>query len=183
MAKPVTFPLGRSSRATMLLATGSLTFAKTIGIVRVSRRRAAVAGVPFVTMMSGCKPTNSCASAPIKAPTKVHPHVAAIGPTQVRKRLRERRYAKLPLRIGFIVRHERADAAYPLWLLRARRERPRRRAAEQCDELAPSKANPHLPLLSEGSLSRQNSMAQGCGANLQDEGEGWFTAPRPSPVG
>jgi hypothetical protein len=37
MAKPVMFPLGRSSRATLPLATGSLTFAKTIGIVRVSR--------------------------------------------------------------------------------------------------------------------------------------------------
>jgi hypothetical protein len=42
MAKPVVFPLGRSSRATMPLATGSLTFAKTIGIVRVSRWRAMV---------------------------------------------------------------------------------------------------------------------------------------------
>jgi hypothetical protein len=36
-AKPVIFPFGRSSRVTMPLATGSLTFAKTIGIVRVSR--------------------------------------------------------------------------------------------------------------------------------------------------
>jgi hypothetical protein len=43
-AKPVTFPLGRLSRATTLLATGSFTPAKTIGIVRVSRWRAAVAG-------------------------------------------------------------------------------------------------------------------------------------------
>jgi hypothetical protein len=33
LAKPVTFPLGRSSRATMLLTTGSPTPAKTIGIV------------------------------------------------------------------------------------------------------------------------------------------------------
>src|SRR6516162_8196516 len=30
-------------------------------------------------------------------PPKVHPHVAAITPTQVRKRLRERREAKLPI--------------------------------------------------------------------------------------
>jgi hypothetical protein len=37
LAKPVMFPLGRSSRPTMPLATGSPTFAKTIGIVRVSR--------------------------------------------------------------------------------------------------------------------------------------------------
>ena len=32
-AKPVTFPLARSSRATMPLATGSLVLTKTIGIV------------------------------------------------------------------------------------------------------------------------------------------------------
>ena len=43
--KPVMFPLGRSSRATILLATGSLTFTKTIGIVRVSRWTPAV-GIP-----------------------------------------------------------------------------------------------------------------------------------------
>ena len=62
MAKPVTFPPGRSSRATMPLATGSDTFAKTIGIVRVSRWTAAVVGVPGVRMMSGCRPTNSGAA-------------------------------------------------------------------------------------------------------------------------
>jgi hypothetical protein len=37
MAKPVMFPLGRLSRSTMPLATGSATPTKTIGIVRVSR--------------------------------------------------------------------------------------------------------------------------------------------------
>ena len=50
VSKPVTFPLGRSSRATMPLATGSPTPAKTIGIVRVSRWAAVVAGVPPVRM-------------------------------------------------------------------------------------------------------------------------------------
>jgi hypothetical protein len=47
----------------MPLATGSVTPAKTIGIVRVSRWRARVAGVVPGKMMSGCKPTNSCTSA------------------------------------------------------------------------------------------------------------------------
>jgi hypothetical protein len=42
IAKPVTFPPGRSSRVTMLLATGSTMFAKTIGMVRVSRWTATV---------------------------------------------------------------------------------------------------------------------------------------------
>jgi hypothetical protein len=50
----------------MPLATGSVTFVKTIGIVRVSRWRATVAGVELVTIMSGCRPTNSCASSRIR---------------------------------------------------------------------------------------------------------------------
>jgi hypothetical protein len=65
-AKPVIFPPGRLSDATRSVATGSLTFTKTIGIVRVSRWSATVAGVPFVKMMSGCKPTNSCACSRIR---------------------------------------------------------------------------------------------------------------------
>jgi hypothetical protein len=36
------------------------------------------------------------------APSKVQPHVAAFSPPQVRKRLRERREAKLPQRIVFL---------------------------------------------------------------------------------
>ena len=42
LAKPVVLPLGRSSRATMPLTTGSLAIVKTIGIVRVSRWTVAV---------------------------------------------------------------------------------------------------------------------------------------------
>ena len=62
----VMFPLGRSSRATTLLATGSVTLTKTIGIVRVSRWTVTVAGVATVRMTSGCRPTNSCAIARIR---------------------------------------------------------------------------------------------------------------------
>ena len=89
--KPVTFPPGRSSRATRPLATGSATPAKTIGIVRVSRWRAAVATVPLVRIQNdvGLHADQLLRerSYPIvvtAAPTKVHPHVATIGPTQVR---------------------------------------------------------------------------------------------------
>ena len=53
--------------------------------------------------------------------TKVQPHVAAIGPTQVRKRLRERRDARLRRGIVFVGCHEHADASHPVALLRARR--------------------------------------------------------------
>ena len=66
LAKPVMFPPGWLSRATMPLATGSATLAKTIGIVRVSRWTATVPEVLPVRMMSGYKPINSCASARIR---------------------------------------------------------------------------------------------------------------------
>jgi hypothetical protein len=82
----------------------------------------------------------------IAVPSKVHPHVAALGPTQVRKRLNERRNERLHHGIVFDARHEHADAPHALALLRARRERPSRRTAERSDEFAPSKANAHLPL-------------------------------------
>jgi hypothetical protein len=88
----------------------------------------------------------SCPIAVIAVPPKVDPHVAAVGPTQVRKRLRESREAKLPLRIVIIAGHEHADAPHAVALLRVRRERPSYCAAEPSDEFAPLKANAHLPL-------------------------------------
>jgi hypothetical protein len=63
-------------------------------------------------------------------PTKVHPQVAAIGPTQVRKRLRERSVTTLRLRIVFVKRHEHTDATHALRLLRPPREWLRSSAAE-----------------------------------------------------
>ena len=70
-------------------------------------------------------------------PTKVHPHVAAIGPTQARERLSEHREATLLLGIVFVAHHEHADAPYAVALLRARHERPCCRTAEERDELPP----------------------------------------------
>ena len=52
--------------ATMPLTTGSPTYTNTSGIVHVSRWRATVGGVGLARMMSGCEPTNSCASALIR---------------------------------------------------------------------------------------------------------------------
>src|SRR5262249_43022312 len=70
-------------------------------------------------------------------PPKVHPQVAAIGPTEARKRLNERRNVSLQHGVVFVAPHEHADTPYALALLRARRERPSRRAAEERDERAP----------------------------------------------
>jgi hypothetical protein len=61
----------------------------------------------------------------IAGPPKVYPHVAAIGPTQVRKRLRERRDARLRQGIVLLVWQEHADASHALPLLRAGRQRAR----------------------------------------------------------
>src|SRR5262245_42691621 len=70
-------------------------------------------------------------------PPKVHPYITAIGPTQFRKRLHERRHASLRLGVVFVERHEHAYAPHAVARLRARRDRPRRRAANNCDELPP----------------------------------------------
>src|SRR5262249_5195736 len=72
----------------------------------------------------------------IALPPKLHPHVAAIGPTQLHKRLSEPRKASLRHGLILIKRHEHADAPHAVALLRACRERPRRRAAEERDRLA-----------------------------------------------
>src|SRR5262249_27988951 len=61
--------------------------------------------------------------------------VAAIGPPQVCKRLRERRDVSLRHGIVFVARDEHADPPHAVALLRARRKRPRRhRSAEPRDE-------------------------------------------------
>ena len=60
-----------------------------------------------------------------------------IDPAQFLQPLQERRDAGLRFRIVRSRVHQHADAPHPLGLLRARRQRPRRRrAAEQRDELA-----------------------------------------------
>jgi hypothetical protein len=102
-------------------------------------------------MMSGCRPINSCASArvPIGVTavlTKVYPPVAAIAPTQARKRLCERREARLRQGIVFVERDKHADAPHAPALLCPPRDRPCHRAAEPNDEFAPSKPNEETPI-------------------------------------
>ena len=116
---------------------GSVTSAKTIGIVRVSRWRATVAAVPFVDVglqADQLLRKRSHAIVITAMPPKVHPHVAAVAPTQVRKSLSERRVAKLTLRVVFVAPHQHADAPDVVALLRPRHHRPRRRANKPRDE-------------------------------------------------
>jgi hypothetical protein len=69
-------------------------------------------------------------------PSNVYPHVAAIGPAQVRKRLRKRRDARLIQEIVFVALHEQADAPHATSLLRARHHWPRRRSTKPRDEIS-----------------------------------------------
>ena len=66
-----------------------------------------------------------------QGPTVVDPHIAAVGPAQLLQPLQKGSEASAPYRIirGHVREH--ADAAHSLRLLRARRERPRCRAAER----------------------------------------------------
>jgi hypothetical protein len=54
-----------------------------------------------------------------------------------RERLRKRREVRLQPRIVFCAPHEHSDTPWTVALLRPRRERPRRSAAEECDEVSP----------------------------------------------
>jgi hypothetical protein len=62
--------------------------------------------------------------------------IAAFGPSAFCEALPKSRQPRLGLRIILGEPHEHADAPHPLGLLRAGRERPRSRAAEQRDERA-----------------------------------------------
>src|SRR5262245_50874216 len=85
-----------------------------------------------------------------RTPAVVDPHVAANAPAQLLQPVRERGGAGGSFRVLGSHAHQHADAPYVLALLRARRERPRSRAAEQRDEFA----TPH----SIASLARASSV-------------------------
>src|SRR5262245_26598469 len=70
-----------------------------------------------------------------RSPARVDPHVAADAPARLLETLQERPDAGLKFRIVRSRGQENADETHPLALLRVRSERPRRRAAEQRDEL------------------------------------------------
>src|SRR5262249_15905897 len=70
---------------------------------------------------------------------RIDPHVATVAPAELPERIEEHRDAILTFSIGLPVgSDQQADAPHLLGLLRARRERPRGRAAKKRDELAPS---------------------------------------------
>src|SRR5262245_36050327 len=66
----------------------------------------------------------------------VDPYVVALGPSQFLQSSAEGCDASLTFRIVRCDAYEHPDERYPIRLLRPRRQRPRRRAAEKRDELA-----------------------------------------------
>src|SRR5262249_39317160 len=63
--------------------------------------------------------------------------------------------------------HEHADAAHPVWLLRAPRERPRSGWAAQCEyEFSPSDGDCHAPLPCEV-RKRNDTMSRACSLAVQ----------------
>src|SRR5262249_8131053 len=71
-----------------------------------------------------------------RAPAEVDAHITANRPAHFLQPLQERRETPLSFRIVRGEVHEHADPPDAARLLRARRERPRCRAAEQRDEIA-----------------------------------------------
>src|SRR5262249_46125914 len=70
-------------------------------------------------------------------PASMDPQIAAVYPAQFLQLLDERSALRPSFRIALRPAHQYADPAHLLGLLRARRERPRRRAADERNERAP----------------------------------------------
>src|SRR5262245_43212388 len=137
---PVTLPPGRARLATRPYSTGFPPMAKTIGIVEVAALAAfAATGLPGVTITLTCRRTSSAASSGNRwyrfRPPVFDRHVLAFEVAG---------FIQAPPEGSHTVggglgrpRVEPPDHRHR-WLLRASRQRPRRRrAAEQRDELAP----------------------------------------------
>jgi hypothetical protein len=88
------------------------------------------------------------------APANIDSRVAADRPSRFLQPLQERRQARLPVWIVRSAIDEYADAPRPVRLLRARRERPCRRAAERGYQLPPSHVHWHGAPPREGCLVR-----------------------------
>ena len=138
---PVALPPGRARLATKPAPTGSLTFTNTMGTWRVACSSGVSGEFPLTTMTSGASATSSAARpaqkfAVARTDAVLDPNVAPDDPSQLLQTLTKGCQASLPFRIVRGPRAEHPDAPHALALLRPRRQRPRRRAAEQRDELA-----------------------------------------------
>src|SRR5262249_20068254 len=95
-----------------------------------------------------------------RGPADVDPNVAALDPSELLEPFPERCSSLLPFPVALGKSLQYSDAAYTLALLRARRERPRGRAAEQRDERAASHSIASSAMASSvGGISRPSAFA------------------------
>jgi hypothetical protein len=138
--KPVIFPPGRGRPATKPSPTGSPTLAKYYRDRPCLPLEYSGHWSPACEDHVGSQPDQLFREHPppvdvAGGPTNVHPQIAAIGPTQLRKPLRERGVVGLSL--VFAEPRQHADPLDAVGLLRVPCARPRyRRAAEKRDEFA-----------------------------------------------
>ena len=138
--RPVTLPPGRARLATRPVPTGSPATANTIGMADVACFAATTFAVPAVTMTSTLSRTNSAANSAKRSlrPSAQRYSIATVRPSiQPSSRNRCTKAAAHWLSADAVLCAQESDGRQLRQLLRARRERPRRRAAEQRDEIAP----------------------------------------------
>src|SRR5258708_25606655 len=99
-----------------------------------------------------------------RRPAIVEPDVAASGPAELLKPLAERAEPSLCFWIVLRNRHQDPDPAHLIGLLRARRDRPRRRAAEERNNLTPFQLTKLHPLSLAGTTAYRMRPDQVSGA-------------------
>src|SRR5262249_9097741 len=93
-------------------------------------------------------------------PACVEPDVAVLHPPELLKSLPECGEERRSFQVVLGIAHQHTDAPHPLALLRARRERPRSRATEQCDEFAACHSiTSSARASSDGGTSRPSDLA------------------------
>ena len=146
LIKPVALPPGRARLCTKPVPIGSDTATKMTGTLGVVCRISVIAGVIKVTISSGPRASNSCASArrPARSPaarTSMRTFWPSIQPSAPSPPLSAREIGGGPRIVG-VEPHQHADPPHPLTCCARAASGHCRRAAEKRDELAPPHALP-----------------------------------------
>jgi hypothetical protein len=96
--------------------------------------------------LSRIRPHETCV---VSNPAKLDAYVATLDPSNLTKSLPESRNASVRFRVSLDRAHQYADPSFTR-LLRARRERPRRHAAQQRDEIPSLQPSPAMTTDSTG---------------------------------
>src|SRR5215468_8656454 len=102
----------------------------------------------------------------VLGPADVDPHITSNIPAQFLQALVERCKSILTFRVVRSPVHEDTNPPRTFWLLRTRRQRPRRRAAEKRDEVAPLHCL-MLPVLSTERIAHLATAQGSCAAGFR----------------